>query len=83
MSISFYLGKNKRAMYQAQCFSELSISPGCTISEIDDETSILGSVILAARQNSATKLLVVLKDQASDAKNLQLNNQNQDKITLI
>ncbi len=78
-----YLGKNKRAIYLAQCSHEISISPGCSISETGDETNSLGSVILAAQQNSTTQLLVVLKDQASDAKNLQLNNQNQDKITLI
>lgn len=77
-----YLGKNKRAMYQASCVTEVSIAPGCEISDTTDTESQLGTVILAAKQHSTTQLLVVLKDQASDAKNLQLNNQNHDKITL-
>lgn len=77
-----YLGKNKRAMYQANCATEVSVTPGCTISEMNEEASSVGTVILATKQNSATQLLVVLKDQASGAKNLQLNNENHDKITL-
>lgn len=78
-----YLGKNKRAMYQAICTTEVDIAPGCTISETGQEESLLGTVILAARQSTTTQLLIVLKDQANDAKNLQLNNQNHDKITVI
>jgi len=77
-----YLGKNKRAMYQASCATEVNIPPGCAITESNDEASQLGTVILATKQTAASQLLVVLKDQASDAKNLQLNNENHDKITL-
>ena len=77
-----YLGKNKRAMYQASCITEVSIAPGCEISDSTDDGNQLGTVILASKQNSTTQLLVVLKDQASGAKNLQLNKQNHDKITL-
>lgn len=77
-----YLGKNKRAMYQASCVTEVSIAPGCEISDTIDNENQLGTVILASKQDFTTQLLVVLKDQANDAKNLQLNNQNHDKITL-
>ena len=77
-----YLGKNKRAIYQASCDTEASITPGCEIS-VTEEDSIAGTVILATKQNSANQLLIVLKDQASDEKNLQLNNQNHDKITVM
>lgn len=77
-----YLGKNKRAMYQASCVAEASIAPGCEISDTTNTENKLGTVILAVKQHSTTQLLVVLKDQASDAKNLQLNNPNHDKITL-
>ena len=77
-----YLGKNKRAMYQANCKTEATISPGCTITDATDQGSQLGTVVMASMQNSTNQLLVVLKDQAGNAKNLQLNNQNHDKITL-
>lgn len=77
-----YLGKNKRAMYQASCVTEVSIAPGCEISDTIDNENQLGTVILASKQDFTTQLLVALKDQANDAKNLQLNNQNHDKITL-
>ncbi len=75
-----YLGKNKRAMYQARCITETDIPPGCTVT--DHENTALGTVILASQQGSTTQLLVVLKDQAVNTKNLQLNNQNHDKIIL-
>ena len=75
-----YLGKNKRAMYQASCSHASDILPGCTVT--DKEDNILGTVVLASQKNNATQLLVVLKDQAAETKNLQLKNQNHDKITL-
>jgi len=77
-----YLGKNKRAMYQASCAIEACVRPGDTISETNEEASQLGTVMSASKQKTVTQLLIVLKDQASDAKNLQLNNENRDKITL-
>ncbi|NOQ13947.1 MAG: folate-binding protein [Methyloprofundus sp.] len=77
-----YLGKNKRAMYQASCTTDVNISPGEEISEAQDESGSVGTVILATQQKTSTQLLVVLKDQARDAKNLQLNKQNHAKITL-
>ena len=76
-----YLGKNKRAMYQASCITENTIVPGCEIIDSTTEASQLGTVILAAPQSSTTQLLAVLKDQACDTKNLLLNNQNHDKIS--
>lgn len=75
-----YLGKNKRAMYQANCLTTSDIVPGCTV--IDDQDAVLGTVILAAAHDDVTQLLVVLKDQAAETKILQLNNQSHDKITL-
>ncbi len=77
-----YLGKNNRAMYQASCTAEAEITPGCGVSDATEIENQLGTVILATQQESASQLLLVLKDQAIDAKNLQLDNQNHDKITL-
>ena len=75
-----YLGKNKRAMYQASCKTTTDILPGCTVT--DNENSVLGMVVLAVAQDKTTQLLVVLKDQAIDSINLQIDNQSHDKITL-
>ncbi|MCK5870855.1 folate-binding protein YgfZ [Methylococcaceae bacterium CS1] len=75
-----YLGKNKRAMYQASCTTETDIPPGSVI--IDNEDAVQGTVVLTTIQDKTTQLLVVLKDQAVNTKNLQLKNQNHDKITL-
>lgn len=77
-----YLGKNKRAMYQAISITESNIIPGDTVSDADEESNQLGTVILVSKQHTETQLLVVLKDQACEVKNLQLNNANHDKITL-
>ncbi|HIG65716.1 MAG TPA: folate-binding protein [Methyloprofundus sp.] len=75
-----YLGKNKRAMYPAHSVSTTDILPGCTVT--DSEDNIMGTVVLAAQQDNATQLLVVLKDQATETKNLQLDNTDHDKISL-
>ena len=75
-----YLGKNKRAMYQAQCMATTDIPPGCMVT--DNQDVVMGTVVLAATHENATQLLVVLKDQAADTKILQFRNQNHDKITL-
>lgn len=77
-----YLGKNKRAMYSASCTTEDIIHRGCSISDSDNQEADIGTVILSAKQDDRTQLLLVLKDQAITAKNLQLNNQNHDKISL-
>jgi folate-binding protein YgfZ len=73
-----YLGKNKRAMYSASCTTEDIIHRGCSISDSDNQEADIGTVILSAKQDDRTQLLLVLKDQAITAKNLQLNNQNHD-----
>ncbi|MCF7970511.1 MAG: folate-binding protein, partial [Methylococcaceae bacterium] len=75
-----YLGQNKRAMYRASCSNEGVINTGCSVSDAENKETELGTVILSVRDDSATQLLLVLKDQAMEAKNLQLNNQNHDKI---
>lgn len=75
-----YLGKNKRAMYQASSTSTTGIQPGRSIT--DGEDNSMGTVVLAAQQDNTTQLLVVLKDQAAETKNLQLDNKNHDKISL-
>ncbi len=77
-----YLGQNKRAMYHASCTTEDIINKGCSISDPSNVENELGTVILSARHNNTTQLLLVLKNQAMEAKNLQLNNQNHDKIRL-
>ena len=77
-----YLGKNKRAMYQASCAADADIMLGCSISEAGDENNLLGTVVLLSKQETSNQLLVVLKDQAHEVKNLQLNNANHDKISL-
>ena len=78
-----YLGKNKRAMYNASCTTKDIIHKGCSISDSDNQEAEIGTVILSAKQDNNTQLLLVLKDQAITAKNLQLNNQNHDKISLV
>ncbi|WP_428354713.1 YgfZ/GcvT domain-containing protein [Methyloprofundus sp.] len=75
-----YLGKNKRAMYQAHCSVSSDIAPGCIVT--DNQEAVMGTVVLAATNDISTQLLVVLKDQAMETENLQLKNQNHDKITL-
>lgn len=77
-----YLGKNKRAMYLASCTSGSLIEPGCSISDAANPESKMGTVIVSSHQANDQQLLVVLKDQAITAKNLQLNNQNHDKIMI-
>jgi folate-binding protein YgfZ len=78
-----YLGKNKRAMYSACCQTSNEIIPGTAVIDGTDNENNWGEVLLAVQQAESTQLLVVLKDAACSVKNLQLNNQNQDKITLI
>lgn len=75
-----YLGKNKRTMYQAQCSVTADVAPGCWV--INSQELKLGVVILVATNRATTQLLVVLKDQATETKNLQLNNQARNKIIL-
>ncbi|NOQ17417.1 MAG: folate-binding protein [Methyloprofundus sp.] len=77
-----YLGQNKRAMYQASSQTHNEITPGTAIIDSTNDEANWGEVILTAQQTESTQLLVVLKDAACDLKNLQLNNQNKDKITL-
>jgi len=77
-----YLGKNKRAMYLASCITKLPILPGCSINTQENPDNLLGTVILSAPSSNSTLLLVVLKDKACEIKNLQLNNENHDKIIL-
>lgn len=77
-----YLGKNKRAMYRATCHTDSSINPGEMISDPENPESQLGTVVMAAKQTPSSQLLVVLKDQADSTINLQLNNQNHDKISV-
>lgn len=77
-----YLGQNKRAMYLASCAPEAIVMPGCEVVEMGNDDNKLGAVVLAATFAQSCQLLVVLKDQAGEIKNLQLNNQNKDKITL-
>jgi len=77
-----YLGKNKRAMYLASCITKLPILPGCSINTQENLDNLLGTVILSAPSSNSTLLLVVLKDKACEIKNLQLNNENHDKIIL-
>ncbi|BCG64599.1 MAG: tRNA-modifying protein YgfZ [Methyloprofundus sp.] len=78
-----YLGQNKRAMYQASSQTDNEITPGTAIIDSANDEVNWGEVILTAQQNKSTQLLVVLKDATCAEKNLQLNNQNKDKITLI
>ncbi len=78
-----YLGQNKRAMYRANCITKANIDKGCSVFDPEVSEADLGSVILSAHSNNSTQLLLVLKDQAITAKNLQLNNQNHDKISLV
>lgn len=75
-----YLGKSKRAMYQASCTATTEILPGCTIT--DNEAKALGMVVLTSAQDNTTQLLVVLHDQAVEGISLQLDNQSRDKIVL-
>ena len=75
-----YLGKNKRAMYQASCATTTEILPGSTVT--DNEAKVLGMVVLSAVQDDTTQLLVVLHDQAVEGISLQLDNQSHDKIIL-
>jgi len=77
-----YLGKNKRTMYLASCITKLPILPGCSINTQENPDNLLGTVILSAPSSNSTLLLVVLKDKACEIKNLQLNNENHDKIIL-
>ncbi|NYT47612.1 MAG: hypothetical protein H0A75_08745 [Candidatus Methanofishera endochildressiae] len=49
-----YLGKNKRAMYQASSTSTTGIQPGCSIT--DGEDNSMGTVVLAAQQDNTTKI---------------------------
>jgi len=77
-----YLGKNKRAIYLASCITKLPILPGCPINTQENPDNSLGTVILSAPSSNSTLLLVVLKDKACEIKNLQLNNENHDKIIL-
>ncbi len=75
-----YLGKNKRAMHLAYCVTQHPIFPGCSINTPENPNNLLGTVILSAPSSKSTLLLVVLKDKACEIKNLQLNNENHDKI---
>lgn len=77
-----YLGKNKRTLYQASSGVQSPIAPGCIISDATTPETQMGTVINSSSQATGNRLLVVLKDQAVEAKNLQLKNQNHDKIIL-
>lgn len=77
-----YLGKNKRTLYRANSCVQSTIAPGCIISDSARSETQMGTVINSSSQATGNQLLVVLKDEAIEAKNLQLNNQNHDKISL-
>ncbi len=79
-----YLGKAKREMFLAECAALTAPEPNSII--IDDSQSIeqnVGKVLCALSRKNSCKMLVVLQISDTNAYNLRLKNQNQDRITLL
>jgi len=79
-----YLGKAKREMFLAEC--DVSATPEANSTIIDDSTDTeqsVGKVLCAQNAHNSCKMLVVLQISDTNAYNLKLKNQNQDKITLL
>jgi len=86
-----YLGKAKRALFLAECDTPITPEPNSTI--IDDSTGkaqAIGKVLLAQQprqthgnEGRLCKMLIVLQVSDSDTYSLKLQDNNQNKITLL
>ncbi len=79
-----YLGKAKREMFLAECADITPPEPNSII--IDDGQDIeqsVGKVLGALSRENICKMLIVLQISDTNAYNLRLKNQNQDRITLL
>lgn len=86
-----YLGKAKRALFLAECYTPSTPAPNSTI--FDDSTGTeqpLGKVLLAQRskaehgnERTLCKMLIVLQVSDGDIDNFKLKDNNQNKITLL
>jgi folate-binding protein YgfZ len=79
-----YLGKAKREMFVAECGAISPPEPNSIIIDesLDTEQSI-GKVLCAQKRENSCKMLIVLQISATNAYNLRLKNQNQDRIALL
>jgi folate-binding protein YgfZ len=79
-----YLGKAKREMFVAECNALAAPEPSSII--IDDSTGMeqnIGKVLSAQNRKNSCKLLIVLQVSDTNTYNLKLQNDRQDKITLV
>lgn len=86
-----YLGKTKRALFLAECDTPFTPAPNSAL--IDDSAGTeqaIGKVLLAQRSHAAhgnegtlCKMLIVLQVSDSNAYNLKLKDNNQNKIILL
>jgi folate-binding protein YgfZ len=77
-----YLGKSKREMFLAECDTDETPAPNSSL--IDDSTGqSLGKVLTAQNGKQGCKMLVVLQVSETNTYNLRLQNQAQDKVTLL
>ncbi len=80
-----YLGKTKREMFLAECASS-STAPEPNMAIIDKSTGMeqtVGAVLMAQARQNIYRMLIVLQVSDANTYNLALNNQDQDKITLL
>ncbi len=79
-----YLGKTKREMFVAE--SDTLVAPEPNSSIIDDSADTeqsIGKVLYAQIRQSTCKMLVVLQVSETNSYRLRLENDQQDKITLL
>ncbi|MGZ5608509.1 MAG: CAF17-like 4Fe-4S cluster assembly/insertion protein YgfZ [Methylobacter sp.] len=79
-----YLGKAKREMFLAECDALAAPEPNSTL--IDDSAGTeqsAGKVLYAQQWQNSCKMLVVLHVSETNTYNLKLNNDRQDKVTLL
>jgi len=77
-----YLGKNKRIMLLAKCAANVIVPDACEIVTETAPENILGTLVLQAKQDDVTLLLIVLKESPNELLKLQFNNEAFDAITL-
>ena len=79
-----YLGKAKREMFLAECDTFAPPEPNSIIidNSTDAEQSV-GKVLYAQSRQNICKMLIVLQVSDTNAYNLRLENNNQDKVILL
>lgn len=79
---SHYLGTTKRELFLAECAHTALVERPATLISNDDQRSS-GTIVAVQTQQQRCRMLVVIPSAAAALNNFNLNNANQDRITLL